>query len=217
MLGSLRSLIVLGPMIPVVKPNGDIKVCVDFRRVNQVTRQVHFYIPTLHDILEKVGHSSMISTLDMTKGFHQVEVEEGSKDITMLTCPWGRYRYNRMPFGLKNAPAVFQCLMEKVLKPCCEYAVVYIDDIIVFSKSWSEHVQHLREVLKVLRKAGLTAHPSKCAWGKRTVKYLGHVVGSVKVAVPEHRIEAMASYKHPVTKNNLRTFLGSVGCYRDFI
>ena len=119
----------------------------------------------------------------MTKGFHQIEVEEGSKDITTFTCPWGKYRYNRMPFGLKNSPAVFQHLMEKVLELCCEYAAVYID-IIVYSKNWSEHMQHLREVLKVLRKAGLTPCPSKCAWGKRTVNYLGHVVESGSIVKP---------------------------------
>ena len=99
----------------------------------------------------------MTSMLNMTKGFHQVEIEEGSMDITTFTCPWGKFKYNMMPFGLKNAPAVFQRMMEMVLEPCREYAAEYIDDNIVYSKNWSEHMQHLREVLKVLGKAGLTA------------------------------------------------------------
>ena len=122
-----------------------------------------------------------------------------------------------MPFGLRNAPAVFQLLMEKVLDDHREYARTYIDDIIVFSKDWESHIHHIRKVLSALTSAGLTANPTKCEWGGRQMLYLGHMVGSGKLSVPWDRAEAMANFQRPVTKRGLRSFLGCVGYYRRFI
>ena len=144
-------------------------------------------------------------------------MSDASKDLTTFVCPFGKYRFCQMPFGLKNTPAVFQLLMEKVLVSCSEFSAVYIDDILIFSSSWSEHLVHVREVLTALRQAGLTAKPSKCEWGKSHLDYLGHRVGSGKVAVPKHRVQAMADFKLPITKRHLRSFLGSIGYYRRFI
>ena len=122
-----------------------------------------------------------------------------------------------MPFGLKNAPAVFQALMEKVLVECKEFSAVYIDDILIFSKSWEEHLCHIEQVLLALKTAGLTAKPQKCEWGRSYLDYLGHRVGCGKVAVPEHRVAAMANFKQPRTRKDMRSFLGSIGYYRRFI
>ena len=136
---------------------------------------------------------------------------------TAFVCPWGKYEYRRMPFGLWNAPTVFQLLMEKVLADHCEYARTYIDDIIVFSKDWESHLHHIRKVLSALSSAGLTANPTNCEWGGRQMLYLGHMVGSGKLSVPRDRAEAMANFQWPVTKRGLRSFLGSVSYYRRFI
>ena len=116
-----------------------------------------------------------------------------------------------MPFGLKNAPAIFQRLMEVVLRDC------YHDDIVVFSGSGAEHVEHLRLVLGALRKFGMTLKESKCQFGKEKVEYLGHVIGGGELAVPAHRAAAMAEYIRPVTKKQLRSFLGAAGYYRQFV
>ena len=182
------------PCVPVVKPNGKVRLCIDYRRLNSVTPQVQQYIPTLDDVLERTGGAKVLSKLDLSKGFYQVQMEEASKDLTTFISPWGKYHFKRMPFGLRNAPATFQALIESVLRQCAEFAVVYIDDVLVYSNSWAEHLQHLKHVLEALKKAGLTAKPEKCQWGRRHLDYLGHRVGCGKVAVTEHRVEAMANF-----------------------
>ena len=138
------------PVVPVLKPSGDIRLCVDFRKLNDITVQEHCYIPDLEDILSKVSDSMVLSKLDLTQGFHQIRVEPQSKNLTTFVCPYGRYRFNRMLFGLKNAPATFQRAMEKVLHPCSGFAACYIDDVVVFSKTWDERLGHLTSVLQAL-------------------------------------------------------------------
>ena len=114
----------------------------------------------------------MISKLDLSKGFHQVPVNPKDMVKTAFVCPWGKSEYRRMPFGLRNAPAVFQLLMEKVLADHREYARTHIDDIFVFSKDWESHLHHTRKVLSALASVGLTANPIKCEWGGRQMLYL---------------------------------------------
>ena len=127
-----------------------------------------------------------------------------------------KYEFSRIPFGLKNAPAVFQRLMDGVLNECFECAAPYVDDILIFSRNWQEHMGYIRKVLGILWRHGLTAKPGKCVWGRSYVQYLGHIVGSGTVAVPRI-VTAMAEYKQPVTRKNMRAFLGSIGYYRKFI
>ena len=154
-------------------------------RLNTVTPQQQSYIPCLDDILERVRQTRVLSKLDLSKGFYQVLMSEESKDLTTFVCPFGKFRFRRMPFGLKNAPAVFQLLMEKVLVSCKNVSAVYIDDII-FSSCWDKHIKHVRKVLSALRVTGLTAKPSECQWDRRHLDYLSHRIRCGKVAVPEH-------------------------------
>lgn len=205
------------PIVPVLKPSGAIRLCVDYRRLNSVTIQQHHYIPELSDILNEVGHSSVLSKLDLAQGFHQIPMAEQSKDITTFVSPFGRWRFIRMPFGLKNAPATFQRAMEKVLAPCEGFASCYIDDVLVYSKDWDEHLLHLENVFKELQRHGLTVKPGKCQFGMAHLEYLGHVVGGGQLAVPEYRIENLKNYKRPETQKDLRSFLGMISYYRQFI
>ena len=152
----------------------------------------------------------VLSKLDLAKGYYQVKVAAGSREKTAFISPFRKYEFSWMPFDLKNAPAVFQRLMDGVLKECYSYAGPYIDDILIFSPNWAEHLVHVRSVLAVLR-------PSKCTWGRSYVGYFGHIVGSGFVAVLRMRVTAMAEFQQPVTKKNMRAFLGSVGYYRMFI
>lgn len=205
------------PLVPVVKPDQSIRLCVDYRRLNGVTVGDPYYMPTLEEIVERVGSCTVLSKLDLSKGYYQVGMDVSAKDKTAFVCPYGKFEFERMPFGLRNAPSVFQRLMDTVLAPCFMFGAPYLDDILVFSKDWSSHLSHLETVMGQLRKHGLTAKPTKCVWGMANVEYLGHLVGSGTLAVPEMRVTAMRNYIRPVSKKDLRAFLGSVGYFRRFI
>ena len=205
------------PVVPVPKSDGTVRVCIDYRKLNEVTVADPYYMTTMEEILERVGESSVMSKLDLAKGFYQVEVEPSSREKTAFISPFGKFEFTRMPFGLRNAPAIFQRLMEVVLRECYCFSAPYIDDIIVFSNSGAEHVEHLRCVLDALRKFGMTVKESKCEFGKEKLQYLGHVIGGGELAVPAHRAAAMADYIRPHTKKQLRSFLGAAGYYRQFI
>ena len=205
------------PIVPVPKPDGTVRVCIDYRRLNEVTKGDPYYMATLDEILERVGNSSTISKLDLSKGFYQIGVEPEDREKTAFITPFGKFQFNRMPFGLKNAPAVFQRCMEVVLNSCYEFSAPYIDDIVVFSRSGREHAEHLKEVFEALRKHGLTLKVGKCEFGKTKLEYLGHVIGGGVLAVPAHRAAAMAEYILPKTKRQLRSFLGAASYYRKFV
>ena len=146
------------PIVPVRKPDKSIRLCVDYRELNKVTPLDRHVIPTLPDILDRVGHATTLSKIDLTSGFHQITMDPEAKDLTTFLTPKGKFRFLKMPFGLKNAPSHFQRVMERVLQPVSKFAAVYIDDIIVFSDSWTQHLEHLQAVFQCFREAGLTAN-----------------------------------------------------------
>ena len=167
------------------------QLCVDYCRLNQATPQLQQMIPTLDDVLERASGTQVLSKMELAKGYYQVGINEDTKDLTTFISLWGRYRFNCMPFGLWNVPAMFQFQMETVLKKCNYFASVYIDDVLIYSNSWSEH---LVQVKLVLEEMGLTAKPSNCQWGRRHLEYLGHKVGCGEVAMPNHRVEDMENF-----------------------
>ena len=122
-----------------------------------------------------------------------------------------------MPFWVKNAPAVFQELMQSILNPHKLFSMAYMDDVVIFSDSWADHLVHIEEVLKSLKEADLTANPRKCKWGGTSVEFLGHRVGAGKMSMPQHRVQALSTYARPTTKKGLRAFLGSIGFYRRYV
>lgn len=205
------------PMVPVRKPDGSVRLCIDYRRINAVTTPDPYTIPLVEDLLDQLGEAKYLSKLDMNKGFYQIPVAAADRPKTAFCTPWGKYEFQRMPFGLRNAPSSFQRCMHKVMEGCEDMADSYIDDLVVFSRTWEEHLQHLRQVLERLRRHGLTAKPSKCEWGAGSLTYLGHSVGHGRVSVPEARVAAIRDFKRPVTKTDLRAFLGTTGYYRKFI
>ena len=205
------------PVVPVPKKDGSLRICIDYRRLNSVTVPDPYYMCTLEEILEKVGNSGCLSKLDLSKGYYQIGIEEESKDKTAFVTPFGKYRFNRMPFGLRNAPAIFQRTIEEVLRGCFEFSAPYIDDILVFSDNGGDHAGHLREVFKALSDNGLTVKLEKCEFGRTHLEYLGHRIGNGQVAVPSHRASAMKDFLLPKTRTQLRSFLGSMSYYRRFI
>ncbi len=205
------------PLVPVKKADGGLRLCVDYRKLNMETVKEPYYIPSFYEMVEKVGSGNVLSKVDLAKGFHQVMVKEKDRDKTAFVCPFGKFRFRRMPFGLTNAPSVFQRLMDEVFVDCEEFARVYIDDILVVSKDWKSHLGHLRELLEVLRQAGLTCKETKCCFGKRTLEFLGHQIDGGQISVPAARVEAIRNHPLPKSRKQLRAFLGLVGFYRRFI
>ena len=166
--------------------------------LNTITRQAPFYMPRVEEVLEGVGKAKFISKIELTKGYYQISMVTGDISKTAFICHRGKFEFLRMPFGVKNAPAVFQELMQRMFRQDLKYCTPYMDDII-FSDSSEEHLAHIETVLTKLRDAGLTANPDKCRWGGQQMEFLGHLVGKGKMMLPAHRAEALESYSKPVT------------------
>ena len=150
------------PIVLVKKKDGSLHFCVDYRRLNAVTRSNAYPMPCIDDLIDRLGQAQYISTLDLTKGHWQVPVNGPDWHKTAFVTPYGLYQFKRMSFGLKGAPATFQRLMDQVLRGLSGFAAAYLDDVIIFSTTWEEHLAHLEKVLNQLKEAGLTAKP-KCA------------------------------------------------------
>jgi len=204
-------------MVTVRKPDGTARLCVDFKRINEITTQVPFYMPRVEEVLEGVGKAEFISKLDLSKGYYQIPMVETDIEKTAFTCHKGRYEFTRMPFGVKNAPAVFQELMQRLFEKESEFCTPYMDDIVIFSRDWDAHVGHIDRVLAKLGEAGLTANPAKCRWGGRSMEFLGHQVGEGRMSLSSHRAEALRNYTKPCTKRGLRSFLGAISFYRRYV
>ena len=165
------------------KPDGSARICVDFKRINAITTPLPFYMPWVEEVLEQVGRSRVISKLD--KSYYQVPMVVADIPKTCFICHRGKYEFVRMPFGVRNAPAVFQALMTKLLSECKSFYSPYMDDVVIYSSSWEEHKVHVREVLRKLKGAGLMVNPAKCSWGGgMTMEFLGHLVGNGNMTIP---------------------------------
>ena len=139
------------PMVTVRKPDGSTRICVDFRRVNSLTRQRPFFMPRVEEVIEGVGKARFISKLDLSKGFYQVRLTDEAMPKTAFTCHKGAFHFTRMPFGVKNAPACFQSMMQLILADLGDFATAYMDDVVIFSSTWEDHVVHVGKVLQEIR------------------------------------------------------------------
>ena len=205
------------PMVTVRKPDGSARLCVDFKCINKVTRQMPFHMPRFEEILEGVGQSKFVSKLDLSKGYYHIRMVDTDIEKTAFTCHRGKFEFLRMPIGVKNAPAVFQQLMQDILTDYREFTAAYMDDIVIYSGSWESYLAHIDTVLTALKQAGLTANPTKCRWSGTAIEFLGHQVGGEELIIPAHRVQALSQYTKPTTKKGLRAFLGSVGFYRRYM
>ncbi len=205
------------PIVLVPKTDGSVRFCVDYRKVNAVSKFDAYPMPRVDELLDRLGTARFYSTLDLTKGYWQIPLSPLSKEKSAFTTPFGLHQFITLPFGLFGAPATFQRLMDKILRPHTAYAAAYLDDIIIYSQDWQRHMVHLREVLRALRGAGLTANPKKCAIGRVEVRYLGFHLGHGQVRPQIDKTTAIAACPRPKTKKEVRQFLGLAGYYRRFI
>jgi transposase InsO family protein len=206
------------PIVIVAKKNGDIRLCVDYRRLNAVTKRSVFPIPATNQLLDCLAGSSYFSTLDLSQGYHQILMAEKDIPKTAFATRRGQFEYKRMPFGLCSAPSSFQRLMHIVLRhENWEKCLIYLDDILIFGRNLEEHLVRLRAVLQRIREAGLKLSPSKCYFMKREVQYLGHVVGTDGIHTDPQKTEKVNNWPRPKTIKELKSFLGFCGYYRRFI
>ena len=203
------------PCILVPKPDGSYRMCTDYRKVNHHTKSDTFPIPRMDDCVDKVGNAKYVSKFDLLKGFWQIPLSERAKEISAFATPKGLYQYKVMPFGMKNAPATFQRLINRIIVDIdgCE---AYIDDVIIFSDTWETHLQIMRKFFQRLREANLTINLLKSEFGCGHVTYLGHVVGQGRVKPINAKIEAISAFPQPSTRKQVMRFLGMAGYYRKF-
>lgn len=206
------------PLVLVKKKDGNIRFCVDYRKINNITHKDAYPLPRIEESLTALGSAAYFSTLDLTSGYWQVPMAEEDREKTAFTTPMGLFEFNCMPFGLCNAPGTFQRLMEHCLgHKNFETVLLYLDDVIIYSKSYEDHLKHLAEVFQVLIKHGLKVKPSKCHLLKPQVNYLGHVVSSEGVMPDPEKIAVVENWPTPTTVKEVRSFLGFAGYYRRFI
>ena len=207
---------VASPIVLVKKPDGSNRFCVDYRKLNKVTIFDSEPIPDQEELFTKVSHANYFTKIDLSKGYWQVPMSENSKHLTAFLTPDGLFQFTVMPFGLVNAPASFSRLMRRLLNGL-EGTVNYIDDILVYSDTWEQHMATLTELFRRLRNSRLTARPSKCFIGQKTVEFLGHVIGQGKVSPRPEKLKSIQEITTPQTKRELRSFLGVTNYYRKFI
>lgn len=205
------------PIVLVQKKDGSKRFCVDFRALNKITRKNAHPLPVIDDILASLGSAKYFSKLDLKSGYWQVKMHEDDKEKCAFTCHRGLFHFNVMPFGLANAPGVFQELMSIVLRGQEDFALAYLDDILVFSNTIEDHLQHIERVLSSLREHNLKLKPAKCEFFKRETQYLGFKISEEGIQPDHDKVKAIKSVSTPTTVKEVRAFIGMTSYYRRFI
>ena len=206
------------PVVLVKKKDGRVRFCVDYRRLNAMTVKDAYPLPRIDDSLDSLAGARWFSTLDLASGYWQVDMAPGDKQKTAFTTHRGMYQFKVMPFGLCNAPGTFERLMEVVMRGLqWHVCLVYLDDIIIFAETLTEHEARLETVLGRLREAGLKIKASKCQLVRQSVNFLGHVVDEHGVGTDPQKVEAVMGWPMPQSVPEVRSFLGLCGYYRSFV
>ena len=206
------------PVVIVKKKDGSPRFCVDYRKVNTVTRKDAYPLPRVDDTLDTLAGSKWFSTLDLLSGYWQVEVRPEDREKTAFCTPDGLFEFNVMPFGLCNAPATFQRLMDTVLAGLqWTNCLVYLDNVIVLGRTFKEHLSNLKEVFDKFREARLKLKASKCALCQEKVEFLGHIVSADGVATDPKKTEKVANWPVPRSRREVQQFLGLANYYRRFV
>ena len=204
------------PVVLVCKKDGSLRFCIDLSKLNARTVKDAYSLPRIEDALDSLNGACIFTSLDLKSGYWQVKLDKESIPLTAFTVgPLGFYECVRMPFGLTNAPATFQRLMESCLGELhLDWCIIYLDDIIIFSRTPNDHITRLEGVLEKLAKAGLKLKPSKCEFFRSSLKYLGHIVSKDGIATDPRKIEAIHNWPRPKTVTEVRSFTGFTNYYR---
>nr|KAI8764985.1 hypothetical protein BgiMline_002655 [Biomphalaria glabrata] len=206
------------PVVLVRKPDGGHRMCIDFRRLNAVAEFQAEPLPDPATIFANLSHARYFSKFDLSRGYYQIEVEPECRPLLAFSTPQGHYEFQTVPFGLNNSSSVFTRMMRKLLAPIESPGIQnFIDDILIATETWSEHIALISSLLLRLRETGLTARPSKCLIGFTRLKFLGHVIQENQLMPDEEKVAQLLEAPRPITKTGVRSFLGMCGYYQKFI
>lgn len=206
------------PVLFAKKKDGGWRMCIDYRALNKITIKDRFPLPRAEDLFDQLDGAKYFTKIDLRWGYHQIKIRKEDIQKSAFRCPLGSYEWLVMPFGLTNAPATFQRFVQRILHDFIgKFACVYMDDMLIYSKTAEDHVSHVRQVLDTLKHHELLAKPSKCEFFTQQVEYLGHIVGGQGVQVDPSKVEAIANWPDLHTKTEVRSFLGLANYYRRFI
>lgn len=201
------------------KPDGTLRFCIDYRYINAITEDLSYPLPNIPELLNRLAGNKYFTVLDLTSGYHQCPMHEDSKKLTAFLTPFGTFQFERVPFGLKQAPAYFQHIMSDVVLRdlCLVICVGYIDDIIIYAKTKEELLERTRRVLQRFQEFGITIKAKKCKFGLTSVSYVGYVVSEAGISMSNDRRQAVKEMRLPATMTELRAFLGTTNYFRSFI
>ncbi|CAI7853835.1 unnamed protein product, partial [Closterium sp. NIES-53] len=206
------------PVLFTPKPDGSLRMCIDYRALNKQTIKNKYPIPWIDDLLDQLRGATVFSKLDLRSGYWQIRMADNSIHKTAFRTRYGSYKYLVMPFGLTNAPATFQAEMNHILRPLLdECVVVYLDDILIYSKDMKQHVEHLRRVFEILRRERFYVKLSKSEFALKKVQFLGHMVSAQGIHVDPKKIEAVRTWKTPENVKELQQILGFANYYNRFV
>jgi len=206
------------PVLFVKKKSGEMRLCVDYRALNEITVKNKYPLPRVEDLIDQLKGAKVFSKIDLRSGYHQIRIDEKDVEKTAFRTRYGHFEFLVLPFGLTNAPATFMDLMQQIFHENLDvFVIIYLDDILIYSKTMKEHHKHLRVVLDVLRKHKLYAKLSKCHLYQDKVSFLGHVVSAEGVEMEPEKVKAIRDWPVPKTQKDIRSFLGLAGFYRRFI
>ncbi|KAJ9519492.1 hypothetical protein QJQ45_000587 [Haematococcus lacustris] len=208
----------VAPILFVQKKSGELRMCIDYRQLNKLTLRDQYPLPRIDDLFDRLSGCSVFSSLDLQAGYHQIRITLEDVPKTAFRTPEGHFRFKVLSFGLTNAPATFQRVMNDAFAPVLgKCALVYLDDILVMSKSLPEHLQHLRLVFNLLRKNKLYAKMSKCEFMQLTLRFLGHVISAGAISVDPDKVRAIVDWPVPYSLTQMQSFLGAANFVRKFV
>ena len=206
------------PVLFVPKKDGGVRMCVDYRALNKVTVHNRYPLPRIDELLDRLQGASYFTKIDLRSGYYQIRMHPDSIQKTAFRTRYGHFEFLVLPFGLTNAPATFMHLMHQIFREQLDqFIVIFLDDILIYSKTLQDHIDHVRRTLQILREHRLYAKVSKCAFFRHEVEYLGHVVTAAGIHPDKSKVQAVNDWKTPESVHDIRSFLGLAGYYRRFI
>ena len=206
------------PMVIVPKRDGTHRICIDYRKLNKALVKDSYPLPRIEDIFATLGKSKFFSTLDLKSGYHQISIAPEDREKTVFCTRTSLFEFNCMPFGIASAPAIFQRMISKVLHGIDgKYPMAYLDDILMYSDSFENHLKHIEDIFQRLKKADLCLNKKKCHFVKKEIEYLGHIVSSKGLRPNPEKVRAIQTLEAPTTVKGVRSYLGIAGYYRNFI